>query len=163
MNQRNRRNDERQWMSFPSVPLKRVRPHFWTFSVCFVATLIFYILVHVVLTESPDWREAPSAIMGDTTRAGAFWVFASPVLLEGVVMVFAALYRQRKREEGREEGRAEGREEGRAEGRVEGLEEGRAAANADWVAWNRRRMEADANGEPFTEPPPGSFNGSSDQ
>ena len=135
MNQRNRSNDERQWMSFPSVPLERVRPHFWTFSVCFVATLIFYIIVHVVLAESPDWREAPSAIMGDTTRAGAFWVFASPVLLEGVVMVFAALYRERKRDEGREEG-MEGREEGRAEGKW------KAARKAEWKAARKAESKA---------------------
>ena len=74
-------------------------------------------------------------------------------------MVFAALYRERKRDEGREEGRVEGR----AEGRVEGHEEGRVEAYAEWVAWNRRRMEAETNGEPFTEPPPNMANGSSDQ
>ena len=145
MNQRNRSNDERQWMSFPSVPLERVRPHFWTFSVCFVATLIFYIIVHVVLAESPDWREAPSAIMGDTTRAGAFWLFASPILVEGAVMVFGWLYSEKKRQEGHEEGR----------------EEGRAERDAEWDAWNQRRMGAEANGEPFTEPPPSQRNGSS--
>ena len=149
MNQRQWNNDERQRGSFLDVPLERVRPHFWTFSVCFVATLIFYVFVHVVSAESPDWREAPSAIMGDTAKAGAFWVFASPVLLEGVVMVFAALYRQRKRQEDREEGRQEGRQEGRAE------------RDAEWGAWNQRRMEAETRGEPFTEPPPGAHNGSS--
>ena len=145
MNQRNRSNDERQWVSFPSIPLERVRPHFWTFSVCFVATLIFYIFVHVVLAESPDWREAPSAIMGDTTRAGLFWIFGSPITVEGAVMVFGWLYSEKKRQEGR----AEGREEGRVE------------AYAEWVAWNGRRIEAEAKGEPFTEPPPSARNGSS--
>ncbi|MCY3692591.1 MAG: hypothetical protein OXI54_08630 [Chloroflexota bacterium] len=145
MNQRNRSNDERQWTSFPSVPLERVRPHFWTFSICFVATLIFYTFVHVVFAENPDWQKAPSAIMGDTTRAGAFWLFASPILVEGAVMVFGWLYSEKKRQEGHEEGR----------------EEGRAERDAEWDAWNQRRMEADANGEPFTEPPPSQRNGSS--
>lgn len=163
MNQRNRSSDERQWVSFPSIPLERVGPHFWTFSVCFVATLIFYIFVHVVLAESPNWREAPSAIMGATTRAGLFWIFGSPITVEGAVMVFGWLYSERKRQEGRDEGRAEGHEEGRAEGRVEGHQEGRVEAYAEWVAWNRRRMEAEANGESFTEPPPDMANGSSDQ
>lgn len=32
--------------------------------------------------------------------------------------------------------------------------EGRAEADRDWEAWNQRRIEAEARGEPFTEPPP---------
>ena len=57
-------------------------------------------------------------------------------------MVFAALYRYEKRQEAL------------AKGREEGREEGIAAANAAWRAWNDRRLEAEAKGEPFTEPPP---------
>ena len=38
------------------------------------------------------------------------------------------------------------REEGRVEGREQGREEGRA--------WNNRRREAEARGEPFNEPEP---------
>ena len=43
------------------------------------------------------------------------------------------------------------RDEGRAEGRVEGRVEERAA----WREWNRRRIDAEAQGLPFNEPPPG--------
>ena len=32
--------------------------------------------------------------------------------------------------------------------------EGRAERDAEWRAWNRRRMAAEAQGLPFTEPPP---------
>ncbi len=32
--------------------------------------------------------------------------------------------------------------------------EGRAEERAAWEAWNRRRLDADSNGEPFDEPPP---------
>ena len=39
--------------------------------------------------------------------------------------------------------------------------EGRAEANAAWDEWNWRRVEAEAKGEPFTEPPPSARNGSS--
>jgi predicted transposase YdaD len=63
-------------------------------------------------------------------------------------MVFAALYREKKRREARQEGREEGREEGRAE------------TNAAWDEWNQRRIQAEANGEPFAEPPPSASNGS---
>ncbi len=34
-------------------------------------------------------------------------------------------------------------------------EEGRAEINTAWQTWNERRMAAEANGEPFDEPPPG--------
>ena len=33
--------------------------------------------------------------------------------------------------------------------------EGREEANRLWAGWNRRREEAEAKGQPFNEPPPG--------
>ena len=63
-------------------------------------------------------------------------------------MVFGWLYMEKKRQEGKKEGRAEG------------VALGREEANAAWDAWNRRRVEAEAKGEPFTEPPPSIRNGS---
>ena len=49
-----------------------------------------------------------------------------------------------------EEGLERIREQRRAEGRAEG----RAEANTAWRAWNARRLEAEAQGESFSEPPP---------
>ena len=152
MTNRNPNYDDAAWVSLFSVPLHRIRPHFWTFSACFIATLIFYIVVHTITIENATWRQTPSLVMADTARAGAFWLFASPILLEVAIMVFAALYNHEKREEGRRKGR----EEGIAEGREEGI----AQANAAWRGWNDRRLAAEANGEPFTEPPPDATNNS---
>lgn len=45
----------------------------------------------------------------------------------------------------------------RAEGRAEGVEQGRAERDAAWLEWLRRRMEAEAAGRPFDEPPPGDW------
>ena len=56
---------------------------------------------------------------------------------------------------GREEGLEEGREQGREEGLEEGREQGRAEVIAEVQAWLRRKDEAEAKGEPFSEPPPG--------
>ena len=39
--------------------------------------------------------------------------------------------------------------------REEARAEGRAEINTAWQTWNERRMAAEANGEPFDEPPPG--------
>ena len=44
--------------------------------------------------------------------------------------------------------------EGKAAGIAEGRAEGRTEINDMWRAWNARRMDAVANGEPFDEPPP---------
>ena len=45
-------------------------------------------------------------------------------------------------------------EEGLERIREQRRAEGRAEADRDWEAWNQRRLEAEARGEPFTEPPP---------
>lgn len=57
-------------------------------------------------------------------------VTATTVLLEEGGEVLAERYKQRK------------------------YNEGKAEANAQWEAWNKRRMEAEAEGKPFDEPTP---------
>ncbi len=54
----------------------------------------------------------------------------------------------------RERQLAETLAEGLAKGRVEGVAEGRVETDALWRAWNGRRLDAVAKGEPFDEPPP---------
>lgn len=44
--------------------------------------------------------------------------------------------------------------EAKAEGREEGVKQGLEQANAKFRQWNARRLEAQAKGEPFDEPPP---------
>ena len=53
----------------------------------------------------------------------------------------------------KEEGRAKGRAEGIVEGIAKGRAEGEAKAYRKWTEWDRRRKEAEARGEAFTEPP----------
>lgn len=40
--------------------------------------------------------------------------------------------------------------------RAEGREQGQAEERLRWTDWNRRRLEAEASGVPFNEPPPAS-------
>ena len=58
-----------------------------------------------------------------------------------MVLFYPAL-KQRLIERGREEGREEGRKEGRQE------------LQKAWEEWNARRIEAQAQGVEFNEPPP---------
>ena len=70
--------------------------------------------------------------------------------------------RQKIRAKARAEGYAEGFAQGWAIGFAQGLAEGRAKAKAfsaakelaAWRRWNARRLEFEARGEPFDEPPP---------
>ena len=156
MNQRRERRDEAARVSLLSIPVRRIRPHFWTFSVCFVATLIFNICIYVIAAENPSWHQGPMTVMRDTTFAAGFWMLFSPILVEGAFMVFAAMFREKTREEGREEGVAEGV----AKGREEGVVKGHTEADAAWREWNARRLAAEADAQPFSEPPPDFRNGS---
>ena len=38
--------------------------------------------------------------------------------------------------------------------RLEARTSARAEVQGKWAAWNQRRLDAEARGEPFTEPPP---------
>ena len=64
--------------------------------------------------------------------------------------MLAERYLRRRHAEGRKEGREEGWKEGNAEGKAEGKAEERRL----WTEWNHRRLEAEAEGRPFDEPPP---------
>ncbi|MCY4560614.1 MAG: hypothetical protein OXF79_30470 [Chloroflexi bacterium] len=151
MNDTIRYDDDAERASIFTVPVRRIRPHFWTFSIFFIATTVFHVYVHGIATETASWRDAPEAIMRASVSAAGFWIAVSPILVEGVAMVFAAMFRQKTRQEGREQGR----EEGQAVGREE--------ANAAWREWNRRREEAIAEGKPFDEPAPDSRNGTGNE
>ena len=60
--------------------------------------------------------------------------------------MLAERYLRRRHAEGWEEGLEEGREEGKAEGKAE--------ERRLWTEWNKRRLEAEAEGLTFGEPPP---------
>ncbi len=66
------------------------------------------------------------------------------VIVEGIAMLAESFLKRRY-----EAGLQEGREEGIQVGRLEMLQR--------WQEWNRRRLEAEARGERFEEPPPGEY------
>ena len=41
-----------------------------------------------------------------------------------------------------------------AKGKAAGIAEGKAERDREWTAWNNRRLDAAAKGQPFNEPPP---------
>ena len=135
----------------------------------------FLVWYHILEQDSDSW---PETILSITQGIGVNTVGAAGLALltiEGpnTVMVVAHYLRkrliepleERRRQEAeqrqrgaREKGLAEGLAEGRVKGRVEGRVEGEAQAQAAWEAWNERRLAAEAGGESFDEPPPGTSN-----
>ena len=64
-------------------------------------------------------------------------------------------YLRKKLIEPLEERRRQESEQRQREAQERGRAEGEARNQAAWVGWNERRMTAEAAGEPFDEPPPG--------
>ena len=104
--------------------------------------------------ESPPLAWPEIAIIGIVSAAITVGI-AFPLAfgsVEGTSMVLAELRKRIWREEARAEGREEGRKEGRKEGSAE--------TQTRWQGWNERRVAAEREGLPFTEPPP-ALNGNS--
>ena len=92
--------------------------------------------------------ETVLAIISGMAQVGVAAAVATVVTTEVIqnIMVTGEYLRQKLVEPLKEKQRAEGRAKGRAEGRAEEREA--------WEAWNRRRMDAESEGDPFDEPPP---------
>ena len=93
-------------------------------------------------------------IVSVSDAIGGFAVVTKRYLERKWVKPLIESYKAEGRAEGVKAGRAEGVKAGRAEGVKEGRAEGIEEANQDWITWNRRRMEAEDNDEPFDDPPP---------
>ncbi len=121
-----------------------------------------FLIRHEVSKGKPPMETTQSIIsyMGDFMGVA----LGSVVFIFGgidIMMILRDYFRAQRekrveqaRAEARTKGKAEGRAEGKAEGRVEGRAEGTAETYRQWNAWNTRRLDAAANGQPFHEPPP---------
>ena len=157
--------------SISSIPSGLRALYFALFT--FYATVGITIQVwHNIATHPPEkWREAAMAI---TEGIGAATVGAAGLALltiEGPesVMIIADYIRKRWVKPLEEKQRAEAAqmqaeaakinaetEETLAKQRQEGRQEGQSQTQAQWQAWNQRRLDAEANNQPFNEPPPAS-------
>ena len=91
--------------------------------------------------------ESPAALWHDLSALAVTAAALSMVVTETgrYVMVLAAAF---------EEWREKRRQEQIARAVAEAKAEERRESNAEWDAWNERRMQAEQRGEPFAEPPP---------
>ena len=129
---------------------------------------------YIALVENPDAAllDIAAVSLSQLERDGAKAIVSTVIMTE----VWDAMmgtrdaindWLKKRRDEARDEGIALGIAEGRAEGIAEGIvkgeargeargeAKGRADLAAEVVAWNERRLAAEANDKPFDEPPPG--------
>lgn len=133
-------------VSVTSVPERWRELYLAIFSVQTLALLGLAIWYEIFVVTDDTWPETIFAIARNVGPGVAAIMAESIIVTEGLFMVlFGGILR--RREERRVE---EAETRGRSQGRAEGL----AQANENWEEWNQRRLEAEAEGRPFTEPPP---------
>ena len=116
----------------------------WYLSVFAVITTYLAIantLLALTTGNTKEWTAIQYVVTGEVIRDGAAALVISPIIVETGRMVLAAIWSERRERKAREEGITEGEER----------------ANRRWAEWNRRRKEAEAKGELFTEPDPESL------
>ncbi len=123
-----------------SPPFSILTHHAGRFLATFYATWILLAgllsYAQVVTADNPPlvWQEtATIIIIAAAVTVGIAFPLAIGIV-EGIPMVLAKLYTDRVREEARSEGRVE--------------------RDRLWEAWNERRLAAEREGRPFTEPTP---------
>ena len=129
-----------------TIPANAVRWWYGLFGFLTVYLTVTNTLTEAARTNAAGWQEIQAIGTVKLTEAGAASLIASAIIVEVAHVVFGEMLRKRRERRAL----AQGREEGRAEGE----ETGEARNQALWESWNQRRLEAEARGEPFTEPPP---------
>ena len=89
-------------------------------------------------------------------RRMTVWILGIFEIVGEIMIRFTSLM-EKMRAAGIAEGKAAGIAEGKAAGIAEGEAQGRAETIAQfgqYFAWEKRRVEAAANNQPFDEPPP---------
>lgn len=136
-------------ISIWSVPENWRRLYFAIFAAQSLALLGLAVWHEVFIVPDHTWPEAIFAI-GSKAGPGIGVIAAESIILTEAyfVVIFGGIVE-------RYQNRLKQREaEGEARGEARGEAEGEARANKKWEAWNRRRLQAEANGQAFTESPP---------
>ena len=154
-----------------SIPLARRALYFGLFTAYALAGIGFLLWYEIFDHTADTWQQTILAITQgiSVTTVGAAGLALLTIEGPQTIMVVADYLRKKLIEPLEEKRRLEAeqrrqeeerrREEGYAKAKAEGLAEGRAEGEsrrqAEWVAWNERRIASEAEGEPFDEPPPG--------
>lgn len=124
--------DPERRVSIWSVPERWRKLFFAIFSLQTAALIGLAIWYEVFVVEGNPWPETIFAI-GRDAAPGIAVVAADSVVTVDIVMILTLLYEDYRRKR---------------------IERAVAQERERWVVWNQRRLDAEAAGQPFTEPPP---------
>ncbi len=130
------------WIGIPSIPARRVGQALVVFLFALTAAIVIDALLITHNQEPETWQLTAEAIFDDGGSIVAWAIAATWPIMEVLRMVLASIWENRIRRRAIEQGLEQG------------LEKGRAENQRLWLAWNRRRQDAEERGVPFTEPPP---------
>lgn len=126
------------WIAIPSVPPERAVQAFTAFYLAIAAAIAIDVLLITQNDRPGTWQIVAEMVFDDGGQIMAWALAATWPLMEAMRMVLASIWRDRIRRQAREEGIAIGEER----------------SNQRWREWVQRRDQAEARGEPFTEPMP---------
>ena len=136
----NTRNDQQRdvRVSAFDVLVHRSGRFLLVFYACWIALTGLLSYARIATADNPPltWLEVAIIVIVAAAVCAAISIPLAFAFSEGIPMVIAKLWLNRARAEGREE------------------------TQRAWEAWNERRLAAEREGRPFTEPPP-SLNGTS--
>ncbi len=124
-------------LSFGDIPAELYRWFLLTYGTTAAGRVALEAHKQIAVLETA-WYDVPTVALSILEQGLIPHGLLSLALAEVLNMVLGALLKRKARTEGLAQGRAEGI----------------AAANKAWAEWNQRRLEAEANGQSFNEPPP---------
>ena len=149
--QQNENEPERRLrISIPNIPADGVRWYLSVFNLLTVYLTVTNTLFAAARDGATSWQAIQYIATGELLKAGGVALIVSPTIAEGIRMVLAGIWSERRERKAR----AEGVERGREEGREQGREEGKNIQQGRWEDWWQRYQNAQAAGIPFDEPPP---------
>ena len=121
-------------VGIPNIPIRAAPWYLTVFTAITVYLTVSNTLFTVAAERIVGWQAIQYAATGELLKAGGVALITSPIIVEVGRVVLAEIWTERRLRRAHTEGRR--------------------LQQAEWEEWNRRRVEAEAKGEPFTEPPP---------
>ena len=123
-------NDRAGWISILSVPPRRAGQAFVSFYAAIASAIAVDVLLIIHNHRPETWQLTAEMVFDDGSQILAWALAATWPLMEAMRMVLASIFEKRTYQRGKDD------------------------ANRLWREWLRRREQAEARGEPFTEPAP---------
>lgn len=127
---RQEQNDRAGWIGILSVPPRRAGQAFVSFYAAIASAIAVDVLLITHNHRPETWQLTAEMAFDDGSQIVAWALAATWPVMEAMRMVLASIFEKRIYQRGKND------------------------ANRLWREWLRRREQAEARGEPFTEPAP---------